>query len=150
MFVPPHARASEDGFAPLFSGTLNGDFVVAGSSSRVFGAPTAQGDPFTVTLGGIPAGSSIVAAFANWTYLTDVPGDSGEAAITINANPVIGNVSAALPDLGWGKAGSASYTADERGARNGGVRHHFVTDPSQRANLIAFLRSIDETTPIFP
>jgi hypothetical protein len=32
----------------------------------------------------------------------------------------------------------------------GGVRHHFVADPAQRANLIRFLRSIDQTTPTFP
>jgi YVTN family beta-propeller protein len=33
---------------------------------------------------------------------------------------------------------------------NGGVRHHFVADPFRRADLIAFLRSIDQTTPVFP
>jgi hypothetical protein len=33
---------------------------------------------------------------------------------------------------------------------SGGTRHHFVTNPAQRADLIAFLRSIDETTPVFP
>jgi hypothetical protein len=33
---------------------------------------------------------------------------------------------------------------------NGGLRVHFVTDPGQRAALIAFLRSIDQTTPTFP
>jgi YVTN family beta-propeller protein len=33
---------------------------------------------------------------------------------------------------------------------NGGVRHHFVTSSTDRAKLIAFLRSIDQTTPIFP
>jgi hypothetical protein len=112
MLAAPPAPAAEDGFAPLFSGTLNGDFVVGGRYTRVFGAPTPQTDPFTVTLGGIPAGSSIVAAFANWTYLTDAAGDPDEMAITINGNPVTGNVSAASPDLGWGKSGSASYTAD--------------------------------------
>jgi hypothetical protein len=32
----------------------------------------------------------------------------------------------------------------------GGTRHHFVTDPAQRAQLVAFLRSIDEGTPLFP
>lgn len=31
-----------------------------------------------------------------------------------------------------------------------GVASHFVTDASKRADLIAFLRSIDGTTPIFP
>jgi YVTN family beta-propeller protein len=33
---------------------------------------------------------------------------------------------------------------------NGGTAHHFVTDATQRAHLVAFLRSIDQTTPIFP
>ncbi len=33
---------------------------------------------------------------------------------------------------------------------NGGTRQHFITDPVQRGTLVKFLRSIDETTPIFP
>ena len=33
---------------------------------------------------------------------------------------------------------------------NGGVRHHLVMNASNRADLIQFLRSIDDTTPIFP
>lgn len=33
---------------------------------------------------------------------------------------------------------------------NGGVRHHFVANATQRTQLIAFLRSIDQTTPVFP
>jgi hypothetical protein len=33
---------------------------------------------------------------------------------------------------------------------NGGVRHHFVPNAAQRANLIAFLRSIENTPPISP
>jgi len=32
----------------------------------------------------------------------------------------------------------------------GGTRHHFVSSASDRADLIAFLKSIDEATPIFP
>ena len=32
----------------------------------------------------------------------------------------------------------------------GGTRHHFVTNPADRQALIAFLRSIDDTTPSFP
>jgi YVTN family beta-propeller protein len=32
----------------------------------------------------------------------------------------------------------------------GGTRHHFVSGASQRADLEAFLRSIDDGTPIFP
>jgi YVTN family beta-propeller protein len=33
---------------------------------------------------------------------------------------------------------------------NGGTQHHFVSDAAQRADLVAFLRSIDDSTPIFP
>ena len=33
---------------------------------------------------------------------------------------------------------------------NGGTRHHFVTDAAVRAQLIAFLRSIDDATALFP
>ena len=106
------ARATEDGFTPIFTSTLNGDFVTAGTSTRLFGAPLAQGDPFNLALTGIPAGSTIVAAFANWSYLTDLPGDPGEAGITINGSAVNGTVSFASPDLGWGKSASAAYTAD--------------------------------------
>ncbi len=32
----------------------------------------------------------------------------------------------------------------------GGVRHHFVPDPKSRSELVQFLLSIDDTTPIFP
>lgn len=38
-------------------------------------------------------------------------------------------------------------TQDNTGS---GVRHHFVTNATDRTRLIAFLRSIDATTPIFP
>ncbi|MFN8060553.1 MAG: hypothetical protein U0Q12_15465 [Vicinamibacterales bacterium] len=33
---------------------------------------------------------------------------------------------------------------------NGGTRHHFVTNALDRVALVAFLKSIDETTPIVP
>jgi hypothetical protein len=106
-------RATEDGFVPIFVGTLNGDFVVAGASTRIFSAPTAQSDPFTLNLSGIPAGSTIVAAFVNWTYLTDLPGDSTEAGITINGTVVNGTLAGTgTPDLGWGRTTTASYMAD--------------------------------------
>ena len=71
-----------------------------------------QTDPFAVTLSGIPAGSTIVAAFANWTYLTDLPGHPGEAGITINGNAVTGLEAFGTPDVGWGLASSTSYFAD--------------------------------------
>jgi YVTN family beta-propeller protein len=47
-----------------------------------------------------------------------------------------------------------AQTLDEvlNGSRdgNGGMRVHFVQDPKRRADLIQFLRSIDNTTPPFP
>ncbi len=47
-----------------------------------------------------------------------------------------------------------AQTLDEvlNGSRdgNGGTQHHFVANATQRAQLIAFLRSIDGTTPVFP
>jgi YVTN family beta-propeller protein len=33
---------------------------------------------------------------------------------------------------------------------NGGVRHHFVTNAQARGDLVKFLKSIDEKTPVFP
>ena len=106
------ALATEDGFTPIFSSTLKGDFVTTGASTRLFGVPVAQSDPFNVTLSGIPVGSTVVAAFANWSYLTDLPGDAGEAGITINGTPINGTVATGSPDLGWGRSSSAAYTAD--------------------------------------
>ena len=77
--VPVESELSETGFGPtpFFSVTLTGNFVVGGSNSRVaYSAqwnendiPPPQQDPFDVTITGIPSGSTIVKAFANWSYL---------------------------------------------------------------------------------
>jgi hypothetical protein len=40
--------------------------------------------------------------------------------------------------------------ASRNSDNNGGTRRHFVTDSSVRAQLIAFLRSIDDASPLFP
>jgi len=49
-----------------------------------------------------------------------------------------------------GLAPTLAQVLDGSQDNNGGVRHHFVTDATQRAQLIQFLRSIDQTTPTFP
>lgn len=52
--------------------------------------------------------------------------------------------------IGAGVAQTLDQVLDGSQDGNGGTRHHFVTDPTQRAKLEAFMRSIDDGTPIFP
>ena len=109
------AEAAETGFgpAPLFSATLTGDFSVASSSTRQAGALTAQSDPFGVTLSGIPAGATIVKAYANWSYQSNLPGTSTEANIVFNGTPISGSLTGSgTPDLNWGFSATSAYTAD--------------------------------------
>ncbi|MBI4822555.1 MAG: beta-propeller fold lactonase family protein [Deltaproteobacteria bacterium] len=49
-----------------------------------------------------------------------------------------------------GLAQTLEQVLDGTADGSGGTRAHFVSDPAMRAQLISFLRSIDETTPIFP
>ncbi len=107
------AVADETGMGPnpMFSTVLNGDFVVSGASTRVdSGAP--QTDPFSVTISGVPNGSQIVKAYANWSYLTDNPNGGDEASITINGSPVVGTLSGQGRDLCWDRDYTAAYTAN--------------------------------------
>jgi hypothetical protein len=110
----------------LYSGILHGDFITAGTYSRwMFNwVPSwpqhSQTDPFVVQLSGIPAGSTIVAAYANWSYLTTLaPYPSGLGQITINSVPVTGQLTGeANEDLCWFDPRSyperytVAYTAD--------------------------------------
>ena len=54
------------------------------------------------------------------------------------------------PSFYSGLAQTLAQVLDGSQDNNGGVRHHFVLNASDRADLVAFLRSIDDTTPIFP
>ena len=80
--------------------------------------------------------------------------DPGQAIAPLGANgfniPSLLGVHASAPYFYNGLA----QTLDEmlNGSRdgNGGTQHHFVANATQRAQLIAFLRSIDQTTPVFP
>ncbi|MBN1796799.1 MAG: PEP-CTERM sorting domain-containing protein [Sedimentisphaerales bacterium] len=113
MIITTIVLADETGMGPnpIYTATLKGDFVVAGASTRIYsGAP--QTEPFSVNISGVPNGSQIVKAYANWSYLTDSPNGGGEASITINGSPVTGNLTGQGDDLCWGRDYAAAYTAD--------------------------------------
>lgn len=111
MAMPAAVAEAGMGPDPLFRTVLQGDFVIGGASTRVRSGPP-QTDPFQVGISGIPAGSTVVSAFANWSYLTNSPGALSEADITINGMPVIGFLAGSGHDLCWGFESGASYTAD--------------------------------------
>ncbi|MEP0846655.1 MAG: hypothetical protein HRF50_07505 [Phycisphaerae bacterium] len=107
------ALAAETGFSggPYYSTVVNGDYAVTGSSTR--SSSTGQPDPFSMDVTNVPAGASVVKAFASWSHLTNDPLDPANAAIEINATPVTGAlVGYGDPDLCWGLSYGASYVAD--------------------------------------
>jgi hypothetical protein len=71
----PRGSETESGFgpSPYFTVTLNGDFVVAGQNTRATyfaGSPPPQTEPVLVVVSGIPDGSTVTKALANWSCLT--------------------------------------------------------------------------------
>ena len=80
--------------------------------------------------------------------------DPGQAVAPLGANgfniPALLSVAETAPYFYSGLAQTLDEVLNGSQDGNGGTRHHFVTDPAQRAQLIQFLRSIDDTTPIFP
>jgi YVTN family beta-propeller protein len=80
--------------------------------------------------------------------------DISQAINPLGANgfniPSLLSVHETAPYYYSGLAQTLAQVLDGSQDGNGGVRHHFVTNAAQRAQLIAFLRSIDESTPIFP
>jgi len=104
---------------PFETFTLSGDFVVASANTRVNfeGAfqpePMSQIDPFAVTVSCIPTGSTVVRAFANWSYLTYASFPPELAEITINGTAVTGDLTGeADRDLCWQRTRTVAYTAD--------------------------------------
>ena len=109
---------------PIYSAILPGDYVVGSNYTRQFGtgdplgSGTPQSSPFSIGIGGIPAGATIVKAYANWSYQTPTPflGSAAEADIAINGTPVAGSLTgSAAPDLLWSQQGTDAYTADVTG-----------------------------------
>jgi YVTN family beta-propeller protein len=81
-------------------------------------------------------------------------GDIGRAVAPLGANgfniPSLLSVSETAPYFYSGLAQTLDEVLDGSKDGNGGVQHHFVANATQRAQLIQFLKSIDETTAIFP
>lgn len=110
-----HAIQTGIGGFTEFSQTLRGNFVAAGASMRRFEGPP-QANPFVVTLGGIPGGSTIVKAYANWTYLSNFDDNAFDGGIKINEVDVRGVRSGfGDPDLNWNRRYAISYTQEITG-----------------------------------
>ena len=80
--------------------------------------------------------------------------DISQAIAPLGANgfniPSLLSVEETAPYFYNGLAQTLEQVLDGSTDNNGGTRHHFVSDPAVRAQLIQFLRSIDDATPIFP
>ena len=80
--------------------------------------------------------------------------DISQAIAPLGANgfniPSLLSVHETGPYFYSGLATTLAQVLDGSQDGNGGTRHHFVADAAQRADLIQFLRSIDDRTPIFP
>ena len=79
--------------------------------------------------------------------------DISQAIAPLGANgfnaPSLLSVAETGPYFYSGLATTLEQVLDGSFDGNGGVRHHFVANATQRANLIAFLRSIDADTKPF-
>jgi cytochrome c peroxidase len=82
------------------------------------------------------------------------PADISQAIAPLGANgfniPSLLSVHETAPYFYSGLAQTLEEVLNGSQDTFGGVRHHFVISAADRAALIAFLRSIDDTTPIFP
>ena len=82
------------------------------------------------------------------------PADIAQAVAPLGANgfnlPSLLSAHESAPYFYSGLAQTLEEVLNGLQDNNAGVRHHFVANPADRQALIAFLRSIDETTPTFP
>jgi hypothetical protein len=80
--------------------------------------------------------------------------DVSQAIAPLGANgfniPSLLSVSETAPYFYNGLAQTLTQVLDGSTDNNGGTRVHFISDAGVRAQIIAFLRSIDDATPIFP
>ena len=79
--------------------------------------------------------------------------DPGNAIAPLGANgfnvPSVLSVHETAPYFYSGLAQTLDQVFDGSQDGNGGVRHHFVANPAQRAQLIQYLRSLPQPTPTF-
>ncbi len=83
----------------------------------------------------------------NGADISQAIGPLGAAGFNI---PSLFSVHETAPYFYSGLAQTLAEVLDGSQDGTGGVRHHFVTSPAQRAQLIAFLRSLDTRTRVFP
>ena len=80
--------------------------------------------------------------------------DISQAIAPLGANgfniPSLLSVSETAPYYYNGLAQTLDQVFDGSADNNGGTRVHFIGDPAVRAQIITFLRSIQDDTPIFP
>ena len=81
-------------------------------------------------------------------------GDIGRAVGPLGANgfniPSLLSVHESAPYFYSGLASTLEEVLNGSQDNFGGTRHHFVANPANRQDLIAFLRSIDDTTLTVP
>jgi uncharacterized repeat protein (TIGR01451 family) len=79
--------------------------------------------------------------------------DPGQAIAPLGANgfniPSLLSLPETAPYFYSGLAQTLDQVFDGSQDNNGGVRHHFVTDPGQRAQLIQYLQSVQDVFPGF-
>ena len=82
------------------------------------------------------------------------PADISQAIAPLGANgfniPSLLSVHETAPYFYSGLAQTLEEVLNGTLDVNGGTQHHFIANATQRAQLIAFLRSIDDTTAVFP
>jgi len=136
-YTPP--PSTDVGVAPL------GNQRVIGAELR---QTLAQGPNVLINVGTFTLGSG------RTNEIRFSAADVSQAIAPLGANgfniPSLLSVHETAPYFYSGLAQTLQQVLDGSQDGNGGVRHHFVPNASDRADLIQFLRSIDNTTPIFP
>ena len=144
-FGHQRARAQETGLNNvLFRDTFQGDFVVAGSSTRVTGAADPQSsNPFNLSVTLPNANDTVYAAFIDWSFLTDNPNTATLNTISLNNTAVTATgsaISSGSPDLGWsyryGAAYVANVTAIAQAAKTGATLNFSIGNASDKAGSL--------------
>ncbi|HNQ24418.1 MAG TPA: PEP-CTERM sorting domain-containing protein, partial [Phycisphaerae bacterium] len=109
----PHTRVQAQttrtadplGGSPSVAITLHGGFAACGWSTRTWvgeGQDPLVEDPVLLSLTSLPQGAEVVAAYINWSFLTNDPEDPLQALLTLNGSAVQGAPAGCVaPDLCW-------------------------------------------------
>ncbi|MBI4717146.1 MAG: hypothetical protein HY763_05020 [Planctomycetes bacterium] len=144
---PKWTRSTVDYFAPP-----SPDVGLGLGSEKVIGAELRQ----TITQGGNVLNNvgTFTLAGGRQNEIRFNGADISQAINPLGANgfniPSLFSVHETAPYFYSGLAQTLNEVLDGSQDGFGGTRQHFVANAAQRAQLVAFLRSIDETTPTFP